>query len=207
MASVSNYSSSTSFKQDLALVKDMSNPLYLHHAESPGAMLVSEVLTGENYHAWVRSVKKALIAKNKFGFVDGTITLSSSLIKTPVAIDAWICCDNMVGSWLNKAVSPQIKISITYRDTTLEIWNDLTDTHSQGNGPRIFQLQKNIASINQGDSSITTFFTQLKVYWDQLKIFKPNPTCTCGKFPCNMSKRIENLHFQDSLMQFLMGAQ
>ena len=108
MASVSNYSSSTSFKQDLALVKDMSNPLYLHHAESPGAMLVSEVLTGENYHAWVRSVKKALIVKNKFGFVDGTITLSSSLIKTPVAIDAWICCDNMVGSWLNKAVSPQI---------------------------------------------------------------------------------------------------
>ena len=205
MLSTSNSSLSTSSEQDPALVEDMSNPLYLHHAKSPGAMLVFEVLTGENYHTWARSMKKALIAKNKFGFVDGTITLSSPLIKTPAAIDTWIRCDNMVGSWLNKAVSPQIRISITYRDTTLEIWNDLRDTHSQGNGPRIFQLQMDIASINQGDSSITTFFTQLKVYWDQLKIFRPNPTCNCGKCTCNLSKRIENLHFQDSVMQFLMG--
>ena len=205
MSSASNSSSSTSSEQDPALVEDMSNPLYLHHVESPRAMLVSEVLTGENYHAWARSMKKALIAKNKFGFVDGTITLSSPLIKTPAAIDAWIRYDNMVGSWLNKAVSPQIRISITYRDTALEIWNDLRDTHSQGNGPRIFQLQKDIASINQGDSSITTFFTQLKVYWDQLKIFRPNPTCNYGKCTCNLSKRIENLHFQDSVMPFLMG--
>ena len=138
MSSASNSSSSTSSEQDPALVEDMSNPLYLHHVESPRAMLVSEVLTGENYHAWARSMKKALIAKNKFGFVDGTITLSSSFIKTPAAINTWIYCDNMVGSWLNKAVPPQIKISITYRDTILEIWNDLRDTHSQGNGSRIF---------------------------------------------------------------------
>ena len=150
-------------------------------------------------------MKKALIAKNKFGFVNGITTLSSPFVKTPVAIEAWIRCDNMVGSWSTKAVSPQIRINIAYRDITLEIWNDLRDTHSQGNGPRIFQLQKDIASINQGDSSITTFFTQLKVYWDQLKIFKPNPTCNCGKCTCNLSKRIENLHFQDSVMQFLMG--
>ena len=115
-------------------------------------------------------MKKALIAKNKFGFVNGTITLSSPLIKTSAAVDAWIHCDNVVGSWLMKVVSPQIKISITYRDTTLEIWNDLRDTHSQGNGPRVFQLQKDIASINQGDSSITTYFTQLKVYWINSRI-------------------------------------
>ena len=56
---------------------DESHPFFLHHAESPGAMLISEVLIGENYCAWVRSMKNALIAKNKFGFVDGTITLSS----------------------------------------------------------------------------------------------------------------------------------
>ena len=52
MASASNSSSSTSFEQDPALVEDMSNPLYLHHVENPGAMLMSEVLTSENYHAW-----------------------------------------------------------------------------------------------------------------------------------------------------------
>ena len=120
MAEATNTSSSSSM-QDPALVEDISNPLFLHHAENPGAMLVSESLIGENYHAWVYSMKKALVAKNKFGFVNGSITLSSPLIKTPAMVDAWIHCDNMVGSWLMKAVSPQIRVSITYRDTALEI--------------------------------------------------------------------------------------
>ena len=75
-------------------------------------------------------MKKALIVKNKFGFVDGTITLSSPLIKILATIDAWIRRDKMVGSWLMKVVSPQIRVSITYRDIALEIWNDLRDTHS-----------------------------------------------------------------------------
>ncbi|XP_030934597.1 uncharacterized protein LOC115960041 [Quercus lobata] len=204
MAEATNTSSSSSV-QDPALVEDISNPLFLHHAESPGAMLVSEPLIGENYHAWVRSMRKALVAKNKFGFVNGSITLSSPLIKTPAAVDAWIRCDNMVGSWLMKAVSPQIRVSITYRDTALEIWNDLRDTHSQGNGPRIFQLQKDIASMCQGDSSITNYFTQLKLFWDQLQNFRPTPTCSCGKCTCNLPQKIEDLRLQDSVMQFLMG--
>ena len=111
-------------------------------------------------------MKKALVAKNKFGFVNGSITLSSPLIKNPAAVNAWIHCNNMVGSWLLKAVSPQIRMSIIYRYTALEIWNDLQDTHSQGNGPRVFQLQKDIASMCQGESSITNYSTQLKLFWD-----------------------------------------
>ena len=158
MAEVTNTSSSSSV-QDPALVEDISNPLFLHHAESPSAMIVSEPMIGENYHAWVRSMKKALVAKNKFGFVNGSITLFSPLIKTLAAVDAWIHYDNMVGSWLIKAMSHQIHVSITYRDTTLEIWNDLKDTHFQGNGPMVFQLQKDIASMCQGESSITNYST------------------------------------------------
>ena len=98
--------SSSSSVQDPTLIEDISNPLFLHHAESPGAMLMSEALIGENFHARAQSLKKALITKNKFGFVNGIITLSSPLVKTPVTIDAWIHCDNMVGSWLMKAISP-----------------------------------------------------------------------------------------------------
>ena len=55
MASIATTSDSpsTSIEHDPALVEDICNPLYHHHAESPEAMLVSEVLIGENYHAWV----------------------------------------------------------------------------------------------------------------------------------------------------------
>ena len=39
--------SSSSSVQDPILVEDISNPQFLHHAESPGAMLIYKALIGE----------------------------------------------------------------------------------------------------------------------------------------------------------------
>ena len=77
----------------------MDDPLFLHHAESPSLVLVTQPLTnGENYSAWTRAVRKALLTKNKLGFIDGTLTLSSPLVSTPSSVQVWIRCDNMVGT-------------------------------------------------------------------------------------------------------------
>ena len=65
---------------------NLSNPLFLHPGENPGAVLTSQPLVGgENYPAWARSVRKSLIAKNKLGFIDGSLTISSSLVNSPIA--------------------------------------------------------------------------------------------------------------------------
>ena len=107
---------------------NLSDPLFLHPGENPGAILTSQPLIGgEHYPAWVRSVRKSLIAKNKLGFIDGSLTISSPLVNTPVAAQAWIHADNMVGTWIINSVSPKLQGSIIYRDTTLEIWTDLRD--------------------------------------------------------------------------------
>ena len=77
----------------------------------------------------------------------------------------------------------------------------ILDTHSQGNGPWVFQLQKDIASINQGDSSITTYFTQSKVYWDQLQNFRPTLTCSCGKLKTFHERKKEmSIRLSDSVI-------
>nr|GMD76732.1 Retrovirus-related Pol polyprotein from transposon RE1 [Ipomoea batatas] len=52
---------------------DLTSPYYLHSGESPSLVLVSTLLDGGNYQAWSRTVKMALVSKNKLGFVDGTI--------------------------------------------------------------------------------------------------------------------------------------
>jgi len=39
---------------------DCPNPFYLHNGENPGTPLVSQVLTGENYYTWSRSMLMAL---------------------------------------------------------------------------------------------------------------------------------------------------
>ena len=139
MASTSTSSSST---RSSSILDDPSNPLYLHHEESPGAMLVYQPLVGENYPTWARSMRMALIAKNKLGFIDGTLTLSSPMVKTSSAIQAWIHCDKMVTSWILNSVSQEIATSIVDKDSALEIWNDLRERLSQENGSRVFQLQR-----------------------------------------------------------------
>ena len=100
-----------------------------------------------------------MLAKNKLGFINDTLNLSSPLVETPSTIQAWICSDNMVGTWKINSVSPKIQVSIIYMDTTLEIWNDLKEQVPQGNGLRIFNLQKEIPKLTQGDASITNTFT------------------------------------------------
>ena len=136
------------------------DPLFLHHGENPSVVLVSQPLIGgENYHAWARSIRKSLIAKNKLGFIDNSFTLSSPIVNSPSAIQAWILVDNLMGTWIINLVSPKIQASIIYKDTTLEIWNDLKETFCKGNGPKIFNLQNQIAELHQGKVSIIDFFT------------------------------------------------
>ena len=87
---------SSSFSQDS---DNLNDPLFLHPGENPGAVLTSRPLVREeNYSAWARSVRKSLIGKNKLGIIDGSITISSPLVNSPTAIQAWIHADNIVGT-------------------------------------------------------------------------------------------------------------
>ena len=137
-ASSSETHSLTSSTQDSSNVND---PLFLHHGDNPSVVLVSQPLIGgENYPAWARSIRKSLIAKNKFGFIDSSLTLSSPIMDSPSAIQAWIHANNMVGTWIINSVSLKLQASIIYRETALEIWNDLRDTFYHKNGPKTFNL-------------------------------------------------------------------
>lgn len=52
---------------------NQDNPLHLQSSDSPGMKLVSEPFDGTGFSNWKRSMTIALYARNKLGFVDGTI--------------------------------------------------------------------------------------------------------------------------------------
>ena len=106
----------------------------------------------------------ALDAKSKLGFVDGSI--NASTVVTPLEKQAWLRCNSMISSWVLNSVSPNITTSVTYKDTTFAVWNALKNRILQANRPRISQLQKQISTVMQGDSTVTSFFTNLQVSWD-----------------------------------------
>nr|KYP67125.1 hypothetical protein KK1_013448 [Cajanus cajan] len=145
----------------------------------------------------------ALSAKNKMEFVDGNAPQPP---KSDVTYSAWRQCNNMVVSWLVHSVSPSIRQSILWMDKADEIWNDLKSRYSQGDLLRISDLQYEASSLQQGDLSVTEFFTKLRIIWDELENFRPDPTCSCThKCSCNVLPTIAQRKREDQAMQFLRG--
>ena len=60
-------------------MEDPRSPFFLHHGESPGAILVAQPLIEDNYPTSARPMRMALDAKSKLGFVDGSITASMAI--------------------------------------------------------------------------------------------------------------------------------
>nr|XP_023917121.1 probable receptor-like protein kinase At1g80640 [Quercus suber] len=79
----------------------------------------------------------------------------------------------MVASWILNSVSQEIATSIVHKDTALEIWNDLRERLSQANGPRVFQLQKDIAFTNN-ETHMTNNVIQLAVQSTSMAEFVAN---------------------------------
>ncbi|KAG2716582.1 hypothetical protein I3760_03G133200 [Carya illinoinensis] len=52
---------------------DDSNPYHLQNGDLPRSMLVSKVLTRDNYHSWCKSMEMTLKAKNKMEFINGAV--------------------------------------------------------------------------------------------------------------------------------------
>jgi hypothetical protein len=67
-----------------------------------------------------------LTAKNKIGFVNGSIETPSQATK-PADFTLWEMCDKMVLSSLLNAVEPDLAEGVIYVDTTREIWKDFED--------------------------------------------------------------------------------
>ena len=70
-----------------------SSPFYIHPSESPSMVLVTHVLTGNNYHSWSRSFKTALISKNKMGFLNGSIPIP---VTTDPLFPSWERCNTVL---------------------------------------------------------------------------------------------------------------
>ncbi|XP_073033027.1 uncharacterized protein [Primulina eburnea] len=180
---------------------DPSSPYFLHYSDNPGLVLVSQPLTRDNFASWSRAMRIALSVKNKLGFVDGSI-----LKPTDSEVDllnAWIRNNNIVISWLLNSVSKDISASILFADSAKEIWNDLKDRFQQSNGPRIFQLRRDLITLKQDQDSVSVYFTKIKAIWEELNHFRP--MCSCGKCSCDGVKNLEEYVQMDYTMIFLMG--
>ncbi|KAL0429123.1 UNVERIFIED_CONTAM: hypothetical protein Sradi_0538300 [Sesamum radiatum] len=111
---------------------EWSERLKLHGGDHPGMSLVSVPLDGSNYLSWSQSVRLALGAKQKLGFIDGTCDKPT---ENKAELEQWQRVDCMVVSWLLNSISKDIAEAFLYTTSAQDLWKELATRFGESNGP------------------------------------------------------------------------
>jgi hypothetical protein len=104
------------------------------------------------------------------------------------------------------SVSPQIAQSVVFLENAIDIWNELRERFSQGDLIRISELQSEIYALKQESRSVTDFYSDLKVLWEELELYLPIPTCTCrNRCTCEAMRTTRLNHTLLHTIRFLTG--
>lgn len=182
-----------------------NDPFYITSSDQTASKLVSINLNGSNFISWKRNVRRALIAKNKIGFIEGTIVKPDESHKD---YNRWMRCDYLVICWLMNSMNEEIGENFTFVESSAQLWNEIGECYGQSNGPQIYQLKRELDNLKQENQSIMIYYGKLKRFWDELQNLRSLPTCTCGvllKCSCSFLKRLSEFESEEKLMQFLLG--
>ncbi|PNX62979.1 hypothetical protein L195_g053274, partial [Trifolium pratense] len=100
------------------------SPYYLHPSENPSSVLISLQLNNTNYHSWSRNMKRALISKNKFKFINGKLPAPE---EDDPMFDYWERCTHFKLSDLLQEIHSmkQGEQSVNEFFTVKIVWDDL----------------------------------------------------------------------------------
>ncbi|XP_019239811.1 PREDICTED: uncharacterized protein LOC109219795 [Nicotiana attenuata] len=192
----SHASSDDEFEEGVTVA--VTHPLYLAPRDTSGISLISFQLTGtDNYSLWYRSMRIALLGRNKLGIVDGRWPNERFREKYWYQSER---CNAIVLSWLMNSVAPSLISGIAYATNAQKVWLDLQERFDKVNDTRCYNLHKETATLCQGTSSISVYYSKLKDLWDESESIIPTPDCDCAK----TREFIVHLRKQ-KVYQFLMG--
>lgn len=140
----------------------------------------------------------------------------------------------VVLSWLTNTLAKELQRCAAHVETAREAWEDLEQRFAQSITPRVYELKRAIALLQQEKSSISAYYGKLKSTWDKLqslnpipfflnkkiKIYKQStkgvqsiykkcylnliPLCTCG-CKCGAAKQIQSIREEEKVFDFLTG--
>lgn len=178
--------------------ESIHSSFFMHTSDHPGLLLISIKLDGANFDDWEAAMKLGLDAKNKIGFVDG------SLPRPPESdpnFCMWSRCNSLVKSWILNSVTTQIYRSILRLSDATDIWNDLHSRFHMTNLPRTYNLTQEIQDLRQGSLTHSDYYTKLKTLWSNLEnCEEPDDSCVCGK-----AAQLQQKAERAKIVKFLAG--
>ncbi|PNX77603.1 hypothetical protein L195_g033571 [Trifolium pratense] len=135
-------------KKNESKSQNKPSPYDLHSNDNSGSIITQVQMCGEeNYDKLSKAIKTSLTARRKWGFIDGTI---KKLEEGSSIMEDWLTVQAMLVSWILNTIEPTLRTTISYFETAKELWDDIKERFSIGNGPRIQQLKSDLAQCKQG---------------------------------------------------------
>ncbi|KAL0404575.1 UNVERIFIED_CONTAM: hypothetical protein Sradi_2098300 [Sesamum radiatum] len=138
----------------------VSQSLQLHGSDHPGMILIIACLTGKNDLTWSCAIQRALCAKMKLGFINGT---TSKPAVTDPSFEHWIRVDSMVTTWILNSISKDIVEGFMYTKYARRLWLDLEECYGGCNEPQLYHIQRQITFASQGIVDWSIFYQTEKI--------------------------------------------
>ncbi|XP_056697354.1 uncharacterized protein [Spinacia oleracea] len=176
---------------------------YLGSGDGPGIVITPVKLRGaSNYDEWAKAVRRSLVSKFKFGFIDGSITEPTSY-KTKMK--HWIAVNSMVVSWITNTVAENLRSQLEDFDVVEELWTHLRKRFCVVSGTRICYIKTAIGACKQTSTdTVTEYYACLSKLWKELVMYARVPRCTCGACKCNIAQQVGDIRAEDHLHYFLI---
>ncbi|XP_074324283.1 uncharacterized protein LOC141661198 [Apium graveolens] len=138
-----------------------------------------------------------LNARNKFVLVNGTYPKPA---KSSPLFAQWERVNDLVITWILNLVADDISDGLNYVITARKVWSELRERFSGLSGHSVFQVLKDIHSLEQGNRSVEVYFHKFKGLWDEYYVLEPKVDCVCGAHKVQIEPDQKR-----KLLQFLMG--
>ncbi|KAH7565024.1 hypothetical protein JRO89_XS09G0112900 [Xanthoceras sorbifolium] len=91
----------------------------------------------------------------------------------------WVQVNSMLGAWLHNTLDASIRSTVPITDDVGDMWEDIRQHFSVGNGPRIHELTSQLTRLEQGGDSVVDYYGKIRMIWDELACYSA-PVCTCS---------------------------
>lgn len=136
-------------------VDDSVSPFFLQSGDSPSTILVTHPHKRQLLH--MATLDTTSVGCQKQVWIHEWYNFITNW-RIRFFLLCLVSSNSMIILWIINYVSKEITQNIIGLNTAREIWQELQDSFTQSNGPRIFQLEKDLLSLTQGNSLISNYY-------------------------------------------------
>src|SRR5690606_32448310 len=117
----------------------------LHPSDNPGALITPVILKGDNYSEWATEFCNSLQAKQKIGFINGTIPKPL----TNPDLTRWVSANSKIVGWIRTSIDPTVRSTVSHVPHAYQLWESLKRRFSVKNSVRKHLLENEITNCKQ----------------------------------------------------------